>query len=632
VPGRPRIMDSLRRKLAFSYGILIVVLLAASSVGIYHFVRLGRAIDVILVNNYKSIIAAENMKEALERQDSSALFFVAGRADEGRQQFAGARDAFSAQLAIAANNITEPGEAQIVGDINRKYSAYEVKLEQLLNGPGSGDRAVRSSYYFDRIEPDFISLKASLDDLLHVNQDAMVAASARATRESWRAGVYTAIAAALGLAFAVIFAWRFTAYVVDPIATLTENAKHIAEGDYDQYIDIKSKDEIGVLATEFNQMASRLRDVHKSDYWRLLLERKKSDAVINSIFEPVIVTDAGGNVTKINRAAVQLFGLNRSENGGEANLTLASFECGEQILAAVRDAMVMQSPVSTEDQGTLAPVKVGAADHSFRLRTTPMRDEDGRLLGAVTVLEDVTPTMEVDQLKSGFVSVASGKLRDPLHSLRLALHTLAEGYAGEVSEEQKDLLEVARRSAEQLDDMTSDLLELAELESGARLLSVEPLRPIDIARPAIERHRPAADCKHIKLVNKVWSDLPRVNADKEAMRRVFDNLLSNAIRHTGRDGEVSVDAWERNNRVFFSVRDTGEGIPEQYLPNIFGRFIQVKGRTGGGTGLGLALVKRLVEGQQGQISVESKEGEGTAFNFALPLADLAKPLRLEKGA
>src|SRR5262249_40521957 len=157
-------------------------------------------------------------------------------------------------------------------------------------------------------------------------------------------------------------------------------------GDYDQYLEVRSRDEIGALAAEFNQMASRLRDVHKSDYWRLLLERKKSDAVINSIFEPVIVTDAGGNVTKINRAAVQLFGLNPSETEGEAKLSLASFEGGEQILAAVRDAVAMQRPVSTEDPGALAPVKVGAADHSFRLRTTPMRDEDGRLLGAVTVL------------------------------------------------------------------------------------------------------------------------------------------------------------------------------------------------------------------------------------------------------
>jgi len=438
------------------------------------------------------------------------------------------------------------------------------------------------------------------------------------------------IAAAVG-AFALIFAYRFTTRVAGPVAALTDKTKRVGEGDYDQYIDVPSKDEIGTLAAEFNQMASRLRDGHKSEYWRLLLERKKSDAVINSIFEPVIVTDAGGNVTKINRAAVQLFGLNRSATEGEANLTLASFECGEQILAAVRDAVAMQRPVSTEDQGALAPVKVGAADHSFRLRTTPMRDEDGRLLGAVTVLEDVTSTMEVDQLKSGFVSVASGKLRDPLHSLRLALHTVAEGYTGELTDEQKDLLEVARRNAEQLDEMTSDLLELAELESGARRLSVEPLRPIDIARPAIERHRPAADCKHITLATKVWSDLPRVNADKEAMRRVFDNLLSNAIRHTSRDGEVTVEAWERNNRVFFSVRDTGEGIPEEYLPNIFGRFIQVKGRTGGGTGLGLALVKRLVEEQQGQINVESRAGEGATFSFALPIADAAK-LRLEKRA
>src|SRR5215471_5182511 len=138
--------------------------------------------------------------------------------------------------------------------------------------------------------------------------------------------VSIAVAAALGLATALIFRWRFNAYVLTPISALTEKVKRIAEGDYDQYLEVRSRDEIGALAAEFNQMASRLRDVHKSDYWRLLLERKKSDAVINSIFEPVIVTDAGGNVTKINRAAVQLFGLNRSETEGEAKLSLASFE------------------------------------------------------------------------------------------------------------------------------------------------------------------------------------------------------------------------------------------------------------------------------------------------------------------
>jgi signal transduction histidine kinase len=149
-------------------------------------------------------------------------------------------------------------------------------------------------------------------------------------------------------------------------------------------------------------------------------------------------------------------------------------------------------------------------------------------------------------------------------------------------------------------------------------MSIERLRPNDLARLAIERLQPAADSRHVNLENCVWPDLPPVMGDKRAIRSIFDNLLSNAIRHTGRDGFVRIDASERSNgRVYFSVSDTGEGIPEQYLPNLFGRFVRVGREPTGGTGLGLALVKRLVEAQGGQISVQSHVGEGTVFTFSL---------------
>src|SRR6185503_16760142 len=107
-------------------------------------------------------------------------------------------------------------------------------------------------------------------------------------------------------------------------------------------------------------------------------------------------------------------------------------------------------------------------ERSYRLRTTPMRDEDGRLLGAVTVLEDITAIREVDRIKTEFISVASGKLQEPLHSLQLALHAVVEGYTGELNQQQTEMLESARQSAEQLEEMMSDLLALAEIESGAR--------------------------------------------------------------------------------------------------------------------------------------------------------------------
>lgn len=236
----------------------------------------------------------------------------------------------------------------------------------------------------------------------------------------------------------------------------------------------------------------------------------------------------------------------------------------------------------------------------------------------VTMVEDITAKAGVDRLKTEFISIASNKLSEPLRSLRLALHAVIEGQTGELTTEQREMLMVARRNAEQLDEIMSDLLELAEIESGARRISAEALRPVDIARAALDRFQAAAESKHVRLVSDVWPDVPYVLADHEAVKRIFDNLLSNAIRHTERDGQVTVEASVLSGFVTFSVRDTGEGISEECLPQIFDRFIQVGGQAGGGTGLGLALVKRLVEAQGGQIRVESRVGEGTTFTFTLP--------------
>ena len=223
---------------------------------------------------------------------------------------------------------------------------------------------------------------------------------------------------------------------------------------------------------------------------------------------------------------------------------------------------------------------------------------------------------EVERLRSEFISVAADKLREPLQALQLALHAVVGGYAGELNDQQTELLVDARRAANRLEEIMDDLLELAEIESGSRRIALQRMRPIDLARAAIERFQSAAESKHIKLENHLWPDLPWVMADPDAMQRVFDNLLSNALRHTGRGGVIQIEANERADRVYFCVSDTGEGIPEEYLPTLFSRFVHVKGRRGG-TGLGLALVKRLVEAQGGQISVESRVGLGTVFTFSL---------------
>jgi signal transduction histidine kinase len=369
-------------------------------------------------------------------------------------------------------------------------------------------------------------------------------------------------------------------------------------------------------------MAARLREMRKSNYWQMLMEKKKSDAVIDSIYEPVIVTDAQGHITKINRAGMQLFETpSRNGDNDDGDLSLTGFGPGEMILGAVRDAVALQKPVAAEGEAAIVPIKVGNEQKSFRLRTTPMRDTDGRLLGAVTVLEDITSIREVDRIKTDFISVASSKMREPLHALQMSLYSLTEKFTDEFDSDQLDLLYSARADAEQLDELMNDLLQLAEIESGARTLSPTPLRPVDSVRAVLEKFNAAAESKHIKLENSISPDCARIKADSKAIKQILGNLLSNAIRHTPRDGKILISAEERGKQVIFSVSDTGEGIPEHYLPNIFGRFVHVENSGSGGTGLGLAIVKRLVEVEGGQVGVVSRVGEGTTFTFSLPMND-----------
>src|ERR1017187_9613743 len=401
-------------------------------------------------------------------------------------------------------------------------------------------------------------------------------------------------------------------FVLRPIRMLARDAHMIAQGNLEHRAEWSSRDDFGVIASELSRIAVRLRELRDSEAGRREREFQLSDAVLQSIFEPIIVTDGKGHVLKINQAAAELLGEAATDR-----MALANTPGGDKILSAIRDAVSMQKAVAAEDDAAMLPLRIGKKERSYRLRTTPMRDSEGRLLGTVTTLEDVTSLQDTDRFKTQFISVASRKLRDPLLNLRRGLYALSQGFGGELRPRQTELVAAASHESEKLDDLMGDLIEVAELDTGKRELKLERLRPLQALGEARDRYCDEASQKHIRVELRAYADLSAVKADRRALRSILDNLLSNAIRYTPPDGDILMAAEEIKDFVQFKVRDTGRGIEADRLGNIFDRFNTFSDR---GTGMGLALVRRLVESLGGQIAVESRLGHGSTFRFTLPVA------------
>jgi signal transduction histidine kinase len=314
----------------------------------------------------------------------------------------------------------------------------------------------------------------------------------------------------------------------------------------------------------------------------------------------------------VNQAAEEILG----EAAGD-RMALTNTPGGDKILSAIRDAVSMQKAVAAEDEAAMLPMRIGKQERSYRLRTTPMRDSEGRLLGTVTTLEDVTTLQDTDRFKTRFITVASRKLRDPLLQLRRGLYSLGQGFGGELLPLQAELVAAASQESEKLDDLMTDLIEVAELDTGKREFRYERLRPLQALGEARDRYCDEAAQKRIRVELRAYADLALVKADRRALNSILNNLLSNAIRFTPEEGQILLAAEEIKNFVQFTVRDTGRGIEAERLSTIFDRFSTLSESS---SGLGLALARRLVESLGGQIAVESRLGHGTTFRFTLPVA------------
>ena len=592
-------MLSLYQRLILGCLLLIALVTTVSLLVRTSFVRLA-ALDAQVRVAETAVASLASAQGALAHEE-----LIAARISSGDATLAEFRDQAAHTQILLRAAVDEVREFDVSIPTDRLAREHE-RLAQ--HPPPDSTQLTRS------LEALHVELRRDLDQLSTLRYTSVTAL--RGQQNGLRARLIAACGVAIAAA-AVISAIMLI-LVITPLRHTARVARRIGQGDLHQRVEWRSKDDLGTIATELNRLAIRLRDLRETESGRRQMEFQLIDAVVRSIFEPVIVTDGKGQVLKLNQAAVELFG--GSTEGAEVDrMVLTSTPGGDKIINAIRGAVSMQRATTAEEgQAALLPMRIGKAERSYRLRTTPMRDSEGKLLGAVTLLEDVTEIAEVDRFKSRFLSVASQKLREPIRRLRLALYALTQNHAGELRPLQMELATSAAHEAELLDDLMLDLIEVAELETGRRQLRIEKVRPIDALRDAVVRSRDAAHDRNIDIELLAFEDVAYVQADRRALRTILDNLITNALRYTPEGGHIRLGAAEQQERVQFFVHDNGRGIETERLPTIFGRF--TGDPNSNSSGLGLALVRRLVESQGGQVSVESRLGQGTTFSFTLPMA------------
>ena len=533
-PLRPSTV-SVRSALVASFLVFVAALAVLGGWSAWRLHDLGGASRRIIADNYDSVVAAQHMKESLERQDSAALFILLGEAQRGRAQLVEHRARFDGSLARAAGNITEPGEREVIAGIHDLRARYYARFDTLV----APDRPAQSREYFAELEPLFNQLRRRVDDLLQLNQEAMRAKSRAAESVARRWFTMTLILAATLIATSLLVATALARRVVRPLRALTAATDRMSKGDLDVSAPVSgTASELHDLAVSFNRMAGHLGELRRSDLGRLRAAQQLAESAIDSLYDPVVVTDADGRVTRLNRAAEEIFG---SESAGVGQ-PISSLAAGSAIGTAVWQAIESGRPTASDTTATLARLTVTGSARDYRVRTTPMRDDHGTLLGSVTLLEDVTHLREIDRVKSEFIATASHELRTPLTSALMGIQLLLEPQTGELSDRQRELLEMCRVDGERLVRLIQELLDLSRLEAGREPTVVKPIDVADVIRTSTARMRPQVTARGITLVETIGAALPPVLADQSQIERVLANLLSNAVRATEAGGTITVAA------------------------------------------------------------------------------------------
>ncbi len=619
---------SIRARIVWTFAVLVLLNLGATYWSIYNFYAIGTSVTTIIQENYLSVLAAENMMKSLERQDNALLVASEGEppTSEGSLtenqdlflKWNENRDLFYYWYDQAVRSVSMPGQEPLRDSIQSAYRQYMLLGDLMSARIKQGAFEGAKNYYYDKIRPVSDQLRDLCFRLFEINQIGLYNAIPQTHSIANKTAFGTMMASIVSLVLSIIAtAWLIRSFIT-PAEQLTDRVKQIGAGKVDLKIDVLSDDEIGQLSREFNKMTERLRQYDEINIDKILSEKRKSEVIVDSIADGLIMTDAGMRVMHVNHIVAELFHFDDAAGIG---MPVQDLIPDKRILTIIERAMVNPAEVPEQRLGFVVFDR-GQKPLFFRPKATSLRDREGRLYGVVLLLQDITQFKELDQMKSDFIATVSHEFRTPVTSINMSVDILDQELLGPLTPKQKELITSAKEDCYRLTKLARELLQLSKLESGRLQVREEDLKLHDVVESSLRPLQLQFQEKSVHLSVDVPDDLPLLTADEQHISWVVTNLVTNALKYTSGGGSVTVRGRHAGDVLRLEVQDTGVGIAQEHLEKIFDKFVQVKqaaGTTPGSVGLGLAIAKEIVDLYGGRIWAESEPGKGSVFAITLPL-------------
>jgi NtrC-family two-component system sensor histidine kinase KinB len=559
--------SSVKNKIRAGSIFLFLLVVLSAGFSIYYLVRLKSQSENILKANYESLQYANRMQLAIDSVIAGESRFI---------------DSIGLQLKKQQNNLTEPGESIATGNLT-------VSFQKLKAGDMNATQEMRFQ----------------LHEIIKLNMAGMLRKSLASNRSMEEAMTYLITIISIILLIGFTFVFNFPSIITNPIRKFADAIKEITGKNYKHRIHIESKDEFGDLAAAFNEMAERLEFFESSNLNKLIFEKTRAEAVINSLKDASIGVDKNNLVLFANDQALQLLGLSARDIVG---MNVSDVEKNNDLFR-----FLLQ-------ERSVAPFKIVVNNkENYFTREVIEVSQDGSASSKVIVLRNITPFKELDVAKTNFIATISHELKTPLSSSDFSLKLLEDERVGKLSSEQKELIQHLKEDNRRMLKILSELLNLSQIESGKIKLSIQSINPRDIVKSSIEAVETRTKEKNIEIIQDVDLNLAPINADGDKLIWVLNNLLTNAIKHSPENDKITISVKPVNNCISFAVSDHGNGIEEKYLEEIFERYFQVPGRPDiRGTGIGLAISKDFIEAMGGKIWVRSHVGQGSTFGFDFP--------------